>query len=88
MHMHAQLGSMRTTIEILDHQRAKLMEMAARRGMKGFSLLVQEAIDRYLAEAATSDETVSRALSVLGTLSDSEANEMKESISELRATWR
>jgi len=37
-----------TTVEIRDRQRAKLFELAARRGEKGFSKLVQEAIDLYL----------------------------------------
>ena len=48
--MHEMLESMRTTVEIPDVQRARLLELAARRGEKGFSRLVQEAIDRLLAE--------------------------------------
>lgn len=43
---------MRTTIELPDEQRAKLLELAARRGEKGFSKLVQEAVAEYLADAA------------------------------------
>jgi hypothetical protein len=39
---------MRTTIEITDHQRARLLDLAARRGAKGFSRFVQEALDDYL----------------------------------------
>ncbi len=36
---------MRTTIEIRDEHRAKLLEMAARRGEKGFSSIVSETIE-------------------------------------------
>ena len=39
---------MRTTIEIRDEHRAKLLEMAARRGEKGFSSIVSEAIELIL----------------------------------------
>ena len=39
---------MRTTIEIKPEHRAKLLELAARRGTKGFSELVGEALDAYL----------------------------------------
>jgi len=35
---------MRTTLEIPDEQRAKLLQLAAARGMKGFSSLVTEAL--------------------------------------------
>jgi predicted transcriptional regulator len=39
---------MRTTIEFPDEQRAKLLELAAGRGEKEFSRLIQEALSRYL----------------------------------------
>ena len=86
--MHVIMLFMRTTIEIPDYQRGKLLEIAARRGMRGFSALVQEAIERYLAEASPRSERVEAALSVLGTLADEEAELMEESIRELRRRWR
>ena len=79
---------MRTTIELPDHQRAKLLEIAPRRGLRGFSAIVQEAVERYLTEAAPRNERVQAALSVLGTLDDEEADEMEASIRELRGRWR
>lgn len=39
---------MRTTIELADEQRAALLAMAARRGLRGYSSLVQEALAKYL----------------------------------------
>jgi hypothetical protein len=41
---------MRTTIELRDDQRAALKALAARRGRRGYSALVQEALDIYLPE--------------------------------------
>ncbi len=39
---------MRTTIEMKPEHRAKLLELAAHRGAKGFSQFVSEALDAYL----------------------------------------
>ncbi len=89
MRMHAcQLRGMRTTIEIPEHQRAKLIEIATRRGLKGFSKIVQEAIERYLEENLSGDEKVKEALSVLGTLDEEQAESLESSIRELRSKWR
>jgi len=79
---------MRTTIEIKNHHRAKLLELAARRGLKGFSLLVEEAIERYLESQSPHDEKVNAALAVLGTMSSEDAEALENSISEIRERWR
>lgn len=81
---------MRTTIEITDEQRARLLELAAARGKTGFSFLVREAVDRYL---ASEDEIqrrrkADRALSVLGTLTDEEGERLEETRRRLRESWR
>ena len=53
MHLNARYHlNRRTTIELTDLQRAQLLELAARRGERGFSKLVQEAVDAYLRENA------------------------------------
>lgn len=79
---------MRTTIDISDEHRAKLLQLAAERGAKGFSELVREAIDHYLAENAARHERVAAALRVLGTLNDEAANRLEDSVKRLRGTWR
>lgn len=79
---------MRTTVEIADEQRARLLELAARRGEKGFSKLVQEALDLYLRQAGDRETRVRDALSVLGTLDDGGAEELRESVRRIRAAWR
>ena len=79
---------MRTTIEITEEQRARLLELTARRGEKGFSRLVQEALDRYLQEAERRSEATQQALNVLGTLSEKSAQKILASIAALRRQWR
>jgi metal-responsive CopG/Arc/MetJ family transcriptional regulator len=79
---------MRTTVEITDRQRAKLLELAAERGTKGFSELVQEAIDAYLDSNAARRERVAAALAVLGSLSEREARDLETSVASVRGRWR
>lgn len=79
---------MRTTIELTDEQRAGLLQIAATRQMKGFSTLVQEAVDLYLAHHETNAERVREALSAFGTLDDEEADALVESARRARKTWR
>jgi hypothetical protein len=79
---------MRTTIEITDKQRGRLLELAARRGEKGFSRLVQEALDTYLAENLDHRERIKDALAALGSLSERAATGLEESVRELRSSWR
>ena len=89
MHMHVlHLDGMRTTIELNDTQRAKLLEMAAERGEKGFSRLVQTAIDHYLAENRARRDRVQAALAVLGSFDEDAAIAMEDSVREARSKWR
>lgn len=89
MHVHAsEIQAMRTTVELPDEIRAKLLEMAARRGERGFSGIVEEALERYLAEEEGRRERAEAARSVLGTLGDEEADALLESVRRLRDRWR
>jgi metal-responsive CopG/Arc/MetJ family transcriptional regulator len=82
------MTTMRTTIEISDDHRAKLLEIAARRGLKGFSAIVHEAIELYLREVSPRDEKVESAVAVLGSLGEAEADALEASVRELRGRWR
>lgn len=64
---------MRTTIELPDDLRARLLEIAARRGEKGCSGLVREAVARYVADLDSRSAQVAKASKVLGTLSRRDA---------------
>jgi hypothetical protein len=75
-------------VEITDQQRARLLEIAASRGEKGFSSLVQEAIELLLEREDSRSGRVRAALSVLGTLSDEQADAMLTVANESRGKWR
>lgn len=79
---------MRTTIELPDEQRARLVELAARQGRKGFSGIIQEALTRYFEALDGRDDRVRDALAVLGTLDEEAAVRMQEEHRRLRASWR
>ena len=79
---------MRTTIEITDEQRSKLLEAAAKRGGKGFSSIIQEALDHYFQAAAGRRERVERAVKVLGTLAEPSADRLEKDVCQLRRSWR
>lgn len=81
---------MRTTVEISDEQRARLLALAAERGEKGFSRLVQEALDRYLAEIESAERAarIDRALAAVGSVSDEVAERLLRAHRDLRASWR
>jgi predicted CopG family antitoxin len=75
---------MRTTVELRDEHRAKLLELAARRGERGFSDILAEAIEMYL-EALSGDEQNRKvALRLLGSLSEAEADELRQATRFLR----
>jgi len=79
---------MRTTVEITDEQRAKLRELAAKRGEKGLSTLVQEALDRYLEDIEEHDRRIRDARSVLGKVDEKAAQELETVVRALTNTWR
>jgi hypothetical protein len=79
---------MRTTIEISREQRACLMELAARRGEKGFSKLVQQALDAYLRSQTGEQEKRRRALMLKGALDSREAERLRQATREIRKSWR
>ena len=88
MHVHFEDAAMRTTIELSDEHRARLLELAARRGEKGFSSIVEEALERYFAREERRREAVDRALAALGSLSPEEADRLDEEVTRLRRSWR
>ena len=75
-------------MEITDAQRAGLLDLAARRGEKGFSRLVQEAIDRLLADKDSGKVRVETALALEGSMTAAVADEIAASVSRIRNSWR
>lgn len=79
---------MRTTIDLPNEKRARLLAIAARRGLRGYSVIVNEAIDRYLEEEDRRHAAVRKILALKGTLTDSEAEEADDRIQEAWSRWR
>jgi hypothetical protein len=77
---------MRTTVEITEEQHRALSAIAQRRGVRGFSVLVQEALDGYLAHL-NADE-VDLLLGLEGVVTESDAGEMRSRIKDVRSKWR
>ena len=79
---------MRTTIEIRPEHRAKLLELAAHRGTKGFSQLVSEALEAYLRAEADRQAQRKRAVLLKGVMPSAEAKSLREAAEALRRSWR
>jgi Arc/MetJ family transcription regulator len=79
---------MRTTVELTDEQRAELLSLAAKRGLKGFSQLVQEAVDEYLRRQGGKEQAVGAALSLEGFLAGPGAEEFEKRVRSFRELWR
>lgn len=79
---------MRTTVEISDEQRGRLLELAARRGEKGFSRIVQEALDAYLTATGGLDKPRRLALSLRGAITEQDGEAMLTISRDLRENWR
>ena len=79
---------MRTTIEITDEHRAKLLELAARRNEKGFSSIVSEAIEQYLRALDSAAAERRKALKLRGSLSPRQARRLEERAAAIRSVWR
>ncbi len=79
---------MRTTIELKEEHRALLHALAARRGWRGFSRVVQEAIDFYLQHHADAEKARRAILDRKGRWSANEVERMRAALAELRQQWR
>lgn len=65
-----------------------MLELAARRGEKGFSSIVGEAIEAHLGTIGKEDRLRRRALEVRGKLSKREGERLRRQAEDLRKSWR
>jgi len=85
---------MRTTIELTDDLRARLLALAAKRKLRGYSTIVREVLERHLDEAPEEGRTGRGAKAarvarrVRGSLSKAEADRMRRRIERLWERWR
>ena len=79
---------MRTAVELKPGHWSRLLAMAARRGEKGFSNVLGEAVDAYLEAQTDSERLRQKALALQGRLKAKEAQRLREAVAALRKGWR
>lgn len=85
MHSNANMHIMRTTVELTDRTYTLLRARAAERGMRGFSAIVEEALDRFLRQG--DDELMPSLLEAEGAWSESDVEEWERVREEAWASW-
>jgi hypothetical protein len=79
---------MRTTIEMKPEHRARILELAASRGEKGFSNVVAEALELYLEAGSGRANAIRSALALKGSMRETEAAGLLTRTGRIRANWR
>ncbi len=79
---------MRTTIEINNKLRAELLKEAAKRGEKGFSHIVEDAIEQYFGDQEQYRENLRKALRLKGSIPAEEAGRLRNHVRRVRSHWR
>ncbi len=79
---------MRTTIELTNDHRSCLHSLAARRGLRGYSMLIQEAIDLYIKEMTGKEGKAEHLLKMRGTWNEEEARKFRNRLREIRKNWK
>jgi len=78
----------RTTIEISNELRAKLLALAARKGLRGYSEIVREAVEEYIARQDKKQEALEKVLKLKGSLTSEEADAAEKTIREFWDRWK
>lgn len=87
MHSNASMQkSMRTTVELSNRTYTRLRARAAERGMRGFSAIVEEALERFF-ERGESDDLRTAMMEAEGAWNESDVEEWEKARGEAWATW-
>lgn len=78
---------MRTTIEISDKHRSILLAFAAQKGLRGYSQIIQEALDHYIEYHIQTNAKKKDVLKMKGCWKNEEAQEIRSRLTELRENW-
>lgn len=88
MHSNARMHMpVRTTIELSDRTYAQLRARAAERGMRGFSAIVEEALERLFEKGGT-DDLIAAVKEAEGAWSEGDVEEWERARKEAWASWR
>jgi metal-responsive CopG/Arc/MetJ family transcriptional regulator len=79
---------MRTTVELSNDHRSSLHSLAARRGLRGYSKLIQEAVDLYIREMTAKEGGAKHLLQMRGTWNKEEARKFQKKLRGIRKNWK
>jgi hypothetical protein len=79
---------MRTTIDLSNDHRSSLHSLAARRGLRGYSKLIQEAVDLYIQEMTASEGNAKHLLKMRGTWDKEDTRKFRKKLREIRRNWK
>ncbi|MBI4704655.1 MAG: hypothetical protein HY744_26425 [Deltaproteobacteria bacterium] len=77
----------RTTVVLGERERAALVALAAERGQRGFSALVQEAVQAYLDRQGRSGDAIERLLALRGSVGGQAGARLARSAAQARRSW-
>ena len=75
-------------MEMKPEHRSALLALASRRGEKGFSAVLGEAIENFLNGEAEREKRRKALLSLGGSLSKKDGSELRQTSKALRESWR
>ena len=81
-------GNMRTTVEMKPEHRSALLALASRRGQKGISAVLGEAIESFLQGEAERQKRRKALLLLGGSLSNKDGDDLRRNTRQLRESWR
>lgn len=79
---------MRTTVELSDATCCMLRQEALRRGTRGFSQIVEEALVAYLAAGADRDRLAAAIAAADGAWNDDDVDDLQSTRAEVWSTWQ
>ena len=79
---------MRTTVELSDDLIAALHALAVKKGYRGYSRIMEEAVKHYLRDHEKKEGAWSVLKKMRGSWSAEEAAETKKKLEEIRKNWR
>jgi hypothetical protein len=79
---------MRTTIELSDRTYRRLRAAAAERGMRGFSPIVEEAVERLLDAGAGAEDLPEALAAAEGAWTEADIDDWERRREEAWSTWR
>jgi len=79
---------MRTTIDISDKHRGILLSLAAQKGLRGYSSIIQEALDYYIVHQIKVAGAKRDIIKMKGSWKTEETNRIRHKLTELRENWK